>query len=215
MTEKAASILLRSQLKREAIDRLGDEIRLAAPSAVVFGEGDLSARLAVVGEAPGAEEEAAGRPFVGFAGRLLDRLLREVLVLREELWITNLVKWRPVDERDGGRRTRAPRAGEAKLARAWLESELQIIRPCLILCLGNHAARALISPTFQVAADHGRWHAGPFGAQIMATFHPAYAGRFGGREGQIFEATLADFQAVKARYEVLPPLEDVEPVSTP
>jgi len=190
--------------KRRSLAQLEHEMRRALPlKRLVFGEGDPDARLVIVGEAPGKEEEALGRPFVGRAGQLLDQLLAEHSLKRQELWITNVVKWRPTEGEGSRLRTRAPRLSEVRMSQGWLARELEIIGSSLVLCLGNVATRALIDSHFQVSADHGRWHTGVFGAAALATFHPAYVLRQGKRVGQVLALVRQDLRKVKARYEEL------------
>lgn len=198
----------RSLTKMQALARLRQEMRLAMPPErrLVFGEGSPEAILSIVGEAPGREEEALGRPFVGAAGQLLDQLLAKHSFRREELWITNVVKWRPTEE-DHRSRTRAPRLSEVNLSRGWLLKELEIVNPRIILCLGNVAARALIDSRFRMSADHGHWGEGLYGVVALATFHPAYVLRQGSRRGRVWDGVNRDFQMVKARYEQLKSLE--------
>src|SRR5436305_6907295 len=126
------------------VDEL-DELRREAVAAgiQVFGEGNPRARLMIVGEAPGREEAAAGRPFVGPSGQVLNRLLERLSIPRQDIWITNTVKTRPVVPAGFGRENRPPRAGEIAEHRAILEREIRIIRPRVIVCLGAIAASAL------------------------------------------------------------------------
>jgi len=159
---------------------------------VVFGEGDPRARLAVVGEGPGAEEDASGRPFVGEAGRMLDRMLANVLGLhREHAYIANVVKCRPPGNRD-------PEPAEVEACRSYLEEQLQIVRPRLILALGRHAAQFLLQSDQGIKALRGRWGTWR-GIPVMPTFHPAYLLRTPGDK----RLTLQDLTAVKERLDAL------------
>ncbi|MBI2857049.1 MAG: uracil-DNA glycosylase [Chloroflexi bacterium] len=148
---------MRSEAKREALSRLVAEVQRSVPAGKqpVFGEGELDAVLAVVGEAPGREEEAQGRPFVGRAGRLLDRLFLAASLQRGELWVTNVVKWRPTRTAGGRERTVIPRRDEVAASVRWLLAELAIVKPQLVLCLGNLAARTLVARDFNLRAEHG------------------------------------------------------------
>jgi len=186
-----------------ALAALENDIRGAAPQGkkLVFGEGSPAAGLALVGEAPGGQEERIGRPFVGPAGRLLDGLLAEVSLPRKDLWITNVVKWHPKALRDGREQTVAPSASEVQMCRGWLEKELAIIAPALVVCLGNLSARVLIHSRFQMLAGHGRWDQSTLGVPAMATFHPAYALRAGSRLAEIRQMMLGDLLKVKDRYD--------------
>lgn len=143
-------------------------------TSLVWGEGDLDSPLVIVAEAPGAREDALGRPFVGAAGELLDSELLRVGLIRESIYITNVVKCRPTRVEHGARKNRPPTRSEV---RAWLDTlinELSIISPSIILCLGAVAASALIHPEFSVNAERGKWFDGPLNTRAMATFHPAY-----------------------------------------
>src|SRR3954469_22464833 len=114
----------------------------------VPGEGSPDARVVIVGEAPGASEDKAGRPFVGRAGRLLDALLAEAGLEREDVFITNVVKARPPGNRD-------PRADEVAHHLPWLEAQLEVIRPRLVVPLGRHAL-ARFAPDTKITQAHGR-----------------------------------------------------------
>lgn len=140
----------------------------------VLGEGNPAAALALVGEAPGEREVAAGYPFAGPAGRLLDTLLAEAGLSRAGLWITNVVKCRPVREEKGRLANRTPLAGEIKAWLPLLTDELAVVGPRLLLCLGGTAAKALLGKGFRLTEQRGRWMPGPAGTCAMASFHPAY-----------------------------------------
>jgi DNA polymerase len=166
----------------------------------VGGSGDPRAALVLVGEAPGEVEVREGRPFVGPAGRLLDRALAEAGLSRDAVWTTNVVKCRPVQGEGRVLRNRAPVAAELRLWRPLLEDELRLLAPRVILCLGAVAAKALIDPKFSLQRQRGQWLPGPFGAETMATFHPAYLFRLEGEARDAATAALdADLRAVRAR----------------
>src|SRR5437879_3309784 len=111
---------------------------------VVFGTGNPAAELMLVGEGPGEQEDEEGLPFVGRAGRLLDRLLAGAGLSREELWLTNVVKSRPVAFVGGRAKNRPPRTGEIRACAVWLDSELELVDPTVVLCVGATAAKRLI-----------------------------------------------------------------------
>jgi DNA polymerase len=134
----------------------------------------------LVGEAPGKEEAATGRPFVGPAGKVLGALLDRLAIPRRDIWITNTYKIRPVSEGSRGEVNRAPRSGEIKQHRWILDREIQIIRPKVIVALGAVAASALIGQNFRVKENRGRWFPGPDGSRVMATYHPSYLLRLRG-----------------------------------
>jgi uracil-DNA glycosylase len=139
----------------------------------VFGEGRSDARVMLVGEQPGHEEDLAGRPFVGPAGRLLDKALAEAGIVREAVYVTNVVKhfkWEP----RGKRRIHAkPGAGEIAACRPWLDAEIALIQPEVIVCLGATAAQALLGPRFRVTRDRGRFVPSPLARHVLATVHPS------------------------------------------
>jgi uracil-DNA glycosylase family protein len=139
----------------------------------VFGEGAPDARVVFVGEQPGHEEDLAGRPFVGPAGRLLDRALGEAGIDRSTVYVTNVVKhfkWEP----RGKRRIHAkPNSREIAACRPWLDAELAVIEPNVVVCLGATAAQALLGRQFRVTTQRGRWVKSPLAPFVMATVHPS------------------------------------------
>src|SRR4051794_23832748 len=132
-------------------------------SRTVPGEGNVSAAVMFVGEAPGATEDSLGRPFVGRAGKLLDELLAEAGLVRGDVWITNVVKARPPKNRD-------PRAVEVAHWMPVLEREVALIRPRLIVPLGRHALRHF-APEAKIGEVHGRF----VGQNLFPLYHPAAA----------------------------------------
>ena len=143
----------------------------------VFGEYGAgrpgTANLMLVGEQPGNEEDLAGRPFVGPAGRLLDRALQEAGIDRAEAYITNVVKhfkWEP----RGKRRIHAkPGSVEIAACLPWLQAELQMVQPRVLVCLGATAAQALLGKTFRVTRERGKLLESPLAPFVMATVHPS------------------------------------------
>lgn len=156
---------------------------------VVFGEGDPRAGLMVVGEGPGRDEDLQGRPFVGKSGQLLDKLLQEEAGLaRRQVYIANVVKCRPPGNRD-------PLPEEISACRPYLDQQVDLIGPRVVLTLGNFATRALLDTTEGISRLRGRSY--PFGggrAVLVPTFHPAAALRGG---GEVMAKMRADF--VRAR----------------
>jgi DNA polymerase len=140
----------------------------------VFGAGAITARLAIVGEAPAERDEATGRPFSGPAGSLLDHLLGRAGLSRDELWLTNVVKCRPVKLDGRFVRNRPPTQAEIRSWADELRQELEAIQPRVVLCFGATAAAAVIRKGFKLTQERGRWFPGPAGSQATATFHPAY-----------------------------------------
>jgi DNA polymerase len=139
----------------------------------VFGEGRPSATVMFVGEQPGDAEDLAGKPFVGPAGRVLDRALEAVGIAREDVYVTNVVKhfkWEP----RGKRRIHVkPRISEIRACRPWLETEIGLIKPRALVCLGSTAAQALIGPAFKVSAQRGKFVESSLAPLVMATVHPS------------------------------------------
>ena len=134
----------------------------------VFGSGHRTPRLVVIGEAPGAEEDRQGQPFVGAAGELLTRMLAAIGLSRErDVYITNVLKCRPPENRP-------PRPEEAAACKPYLREQLELMGPPLLLALGNHACRALLGTERGISSLRGRFTTTPEGWRVMPTFHPAY-----------------------------------------
>lgn len=141
----------------------------------VFGEGPIGAEIMVVGEQPGDEEDQRGRPFVGPAGRVLDRAMIEVGLDRERVYLTNAVKhFKWVPEPRGKRRIHSKPAGtEIDACWGWLEAEVAAVAPKVIVCLGSSAARAFVGPRFSVSRDRGKVYRTPWTDAWLATYHPS------------------------------------------
>ena len=139
----------------------------------VFGEGARRAAAMLVGEQPGDEEDLSGRPFVGPAGRLLDKALDEAGIERSRTYVTNVVKhfkWEP----RGKRRIHAkPDALEIFACLPWLEAELAVVRPQLVVCLGATAAQTFLGKKFKVTQERGKILASPLAPRVLATVHPS------------------------------------------
>ena len=139
----------------------------------VFGEGRRQARLMLVGEQPGNDEDLSGHPFVGPAGTLLDRALAEAGIDRSAVYVTNVVKhfkWEPRGKR---RIHKKPSAGEIAACRPWLDTEIALVKPHAIVCLGATAAQALLGRQFRVTAHRGEFVASPLATLVLATVHPS------------------------------------------
>jgi uracil-DNA glycosylase len=139
----------------------------------VFGEGPPGAEVVLVGEQPGDEEDLAGRPFVGPAGRLLDRALAEAGIDRRRVYVTNAVKhfkWEPRGKR---RIHQKPNPGEVRACHPWLEAELHVLRPRAVVCLGSTAAQALLGRDFRVTQRRGELLRTTLAPMVMATVHPS------------------------------------------
>ncbi len=141
----------------------------------VFGEGPGSARIMFVGEQPGDKEDLAGHPFVGPAGRLLDDCLREAGIERNQVYVTNVVKhfkWSP-DERGKRRIHKKPRTSEIEACRPWLDAEIRLVKPEIVVCLGATAAQALLGKTFSVTRQRGQLVESTLAPHVIATVHPS------------------------------------------
>jgi uracil-DNA glycosylase len=139
----------------------------------VFGEGSPHAKVIFVGEQPGNDEDLAGKPFVGPAGKLLDKALMEAGIDRRDVYVTNAVKhfkWEPKGKR---RIHKKPNAREIAACRPWLDAEIDLLKPQVIVCLGATAAQALIGKDFKVSQRRGEFVASPLAPKVVATVHPS------------------------------------------
>lgn len=165
----------------------------------VFGDGPSSARLLVVGEQPGNSEDLEGAPFVGPAGKLLDRALVDAGIDRSTVYVTNAVKhfkWRRAPS--GKRRIHdRPNRGEVVACRPWLEAEVDRIGPELVVALGATAAQAILGPDFRVTRDHGQVVASDLGP-ALATIHPSAILRAGEDRDALLAQLVADLRAAAA-----------------
>ncbi len=137
----------------------------ATRTNLVFGVGNESAKLMFVGEGPGEQEDLQGIPFVGRAGKLLDDMLAMFDLSREDVYIANIVKCRPPKNRD-------PLPDEQDACYPWLEQQISLIRPRLLVCLGRIAAMRLIDPHYRISQQHGQWVFRD-GMELTAIYHPA------------------------------------------
>jgi DNA polymerase len=174
---------------------------------VVFGVGPEQPQvdLVVIGEGPGEDEDAQGRPFVGRSGRFLDSLLSQGGFARNEVWLTNIVKSRPATLEKGRLTNRVPNSTEIKACEIWWKNELRLLQPKIILCLGATSAKTLTgNKNFQITKDRGEWMPGPNNSELLVTFHPAYILRL--REPQysnIKGIVIEDIKKVAQRLEAL------------
>jgi len=139
----------------------------------VFGEGPRDARLMFIGEQPGDAEDTQGEPFVGPAGRLLDEALAAAGIERRAVYLTNAVKhfkWRPKGKR---RIHERPDRSEIRACQHWLELELRLLKPELVVALGATAAQALLGPSFRITAERGKLRSSPLAPRVIATVHPS------------------------------------------
>jgi DNA polymerase len=166
----------------------------------VYGEGNPCAEVMCVGEGPGETEDRTGRPFVGRAGELLDKMLAAIALAREDVYICNTVKCRPTLDNGHRLANRAPTPDEMKNCRHYLDAQIEIIRPRVILALGAPAAKSFMGEKFSITRQRGQWYEGPLGIPIIATFHPAYILRqTGGAMTEVKRLVYADLKAVRAR----------------
>lgn len=141
----------------------------------VFGEGSARASVMLIGEQPGDKEDIAGHPFVGPAGRILDEALAAAGIDRSEVYVTNIVKhfnWVPA-ERGKRRIHKKPRYSEIKACRPWLDAEIAVVGPQVIICLGATAAQGLLGREFSVLRQRGQFVQSPLAPHVMATVHPS------------------------------------------
>jgi DNA polymerase len=160
-----------------------------ARKQIVFGEGNPNARVVFVGEGPGADEDRSGRPFVGRAGQLLDKMIQSVGWKREDVYICNVVKCRPPGNRN-------PELDEVATCRPFLERQLRAIRPRVIVTLGKPAATTLLGRNVAITRERGIWGEWE-GIPLMPTLHPAYVLRRYTRENR--QAVWDDLRAVRER----------------
>lgn len=164
---------------------------------VVVGEGSLSSRIMFVGEGPGADEDDTGRPFVGASGKLLTTIIEAAGFIREEVYITNIVKCRPPKNRD-------PAIDEVMRCQVWLEAQIALLRPRIIVALGNTPLKWFMhSNEGGITKMRGRWFNWR-GVSLMPMYHPSYLLRNDSRKkGSPKEQTWRDIKEVYARYKTL------------
>jgi DNA polymerase len=175
----------------------------ANATQTVFGAGDPHARVMLVGEQPGEEEDKKGLPFVGPAGRLLDRALEAAGVEREHIYITNAVKHFKWQLRGKRRLHKTPAQREIDACHQWLEAEIQAVKPHVIVALGATAAKALIGPQFKVSVERGRFVESPLAPYVFATFHPSALLRLKDEEEKeaAFEQLVKDLKLINKALE--------------
>ena len=139
----------------------------------VFGEGPKSARIMLVGEQPGDYEDVAGKPFVGPAGRIMDRALGDAGIDRKEVYVTNAVKHFKWEPRGRRRLHKKPNSREIAACRPWLEAEIRLVRPRLVVAMGATAAQTIFGPSFRVTRERGKILSSRLAPQVLATIHPS------------------------------------------
>jgi len=151
---------------------------------VIFGSGDPNAKLVIVAEGPSATDENTALPFSGPSGDLLDDVLHATGTSRDEVWLTNAIKCRAAVRKGGLVKNRPPKVAEIKACAKWLDGELALIRPSVIVCMGSPAANALIQKGFRLTEERGIWFTDTIYAPfVMATFNTAFVLR---QEGEAF-----------------------------
>jgi uracil-DNA glycosylase len=159
----------------------------------VFGEGAEHARLMFIGEQPGDQEDLQGKPFVGPAGKLLERALDEAGIDRRRVYVTNAVKHFRWTRRGKRRLHEKPNAGQVRACRPWLEAEIEVVRPRLLVLLGATAAQSVMGSAFRVSRQRGEVLPSPFGIPVLATVHPSSILRATDDESR--EAAMSSFVA--------------------
>ncbi len=176
--------------KPDGLESLSDNL--------VFGEGNPDAKLMLIGEAPGEDEDLSGRPFVGRAGQLLDKILQSVNIERDDIYITNIVKYRPPGNRN-------PSQDELNISEPFLMAQIKIIRPQIIATLGNISTKHLLKTNDGITKIHGEyfdWH----GIKLVPIYHPAYLLRNPSREkGKPKWQTWQDMISLKEKLDNLGP----------
>jgi uracil-DNA glycosylase family protein len=163
---------------------------------VVFGEGPRDAKLVMIGEQPGDEEDRKGHPFVGPAGRVLDKAIREAGLEREKIYVTNAVKHFKFEQRGKRRIHRKPSAAEVRACRPWLQAELALIEPEITVCLGVTAVQSLLGPGFRLTEQRGIFFPHPWAKQVVATVHPSAILRASERYEEEYQRFLRDMRLI-------------------
>jgi uracil-DNA glycosylase len=175
-------------------EELGDCRRCKLHSSrtqIVFGCGDPNAKLVFVGEGPGRDEDLQGEPFVGLAGQLLTKIIQAIQLTRQEVYIANIVKCRPPQNRN-------PEPDEISACEPFLVKQLEVIRPKLICALGTFAAQTLLKTDQRISVLRGRFHSYR-GIPLMPTFHPAYLLRNPQNKREVWE----DMKKIRSEYDRL------------
>jgi len=176
-TKRSALDFFPDKINLKSLDRASETCRgcdlYKMATQTVFGEGPPTASLMLVGEVPGDEEDKSGHPFVGPAGRLLNKALEEVGIDRDQVYTTNVVKhfkWRQSGKR---RLHEKPKASEINACKPWLDAEIEVVRPRILVFLGATAAQSLLGRDFRVTKMRGKWIPSEFAEKVLATVHPS------------------------------------------
>ena len=200
-----ASAFLPEQVSLESLRRAASDCHgcdlWRGTTQTVFGEGPQDARVMLVGEAPGDREDREGHPFVGPAGRELDKALAAVGIDRDEVYVTNAVKHFKFQERGKRRIHQRPDAKQIKACRPWLYAELDVVRPEVLVVLGATAAKALLGNAFRLMAQRGQPLESELAPVVLATIHPSAILRRDDAEERRAEmsAFVADLRRVATR----------------
>jgi DNA polymerase len=190
---------------RPTLPRLRDAVQecracelWAGATQAVFGEGPARARVLLVGEQPGDREDLEGAPFVGPAGRLLDRALEEAGVARGDAYVTNAVKHFRYRQRGKRRIHQRPDGVHVRACRPWLDAELAVVRPQVLVCMGAVAAQALLGRDVRVTRDRGRALDSSLAPHVTVTVHPSsiLRSRSDAERAEAYEAFVADLRGV-------------------
>jgi DNA polymerase len=174
-------------LHREWAEKCTCELKQSATQSVP-GFGNADAKIVFIGEAPGKSEDKAGEPFVGAAGKFLNEMLAEINLKREDIYITNIVKYRPPDNRD-------PLPEEKASCRPWLLEELKLVSPTLIIFLGRHAMNNFF-PELKISEAHGKLLVKSFNGMDIKYFFPLYHPAAALYNGSMREVLMADFKKI-------------------
>ncbi len=158
---------------REAVQNCRACDLYARASQAVFGEGPNSAEIVLIGEQPGDEEDRQGHPFVGPSGKLLDRALADAGIDRSLVYVTNAVKHFKFEERGKRRIHKKPSALEIRACRPWLEAEIDLIQPQIIVCLGASAAQSIFGATYRLTKERGQFVRNSWAPHVTSTVHPS------------------------------------------
>ncbi len=183
----------------------------------VFGEGPRHSSILFVGEQPGNDEDRQGHPFVGPAGKLLNRALADAGISRSDVYVTNAVKHFKFEKRGKRRIHKKPRASEIEACRPWLDVEIGLIRPQIVVCLGATASQALMGNGFRLTKERGNFFDKPGGGFVTATVHPSAILRAPDEQQRHaqYREFVADLKAIRERLRRIPAPSNREPLAEP
>jgi len=186
-----------AELKAAAAQCKGCDLYRHA-TQTVFGRGSAHARIVFIGEQPGDQEDRQGSPFVGPAGEVFERALAEAGLEREKLYVTNAVKHFKFEQRGKRRIHQTPRATELNACRPWLEAELGLIKPEVLVCLGATAARAIFGDKFRITRDRGHFAPTRWAPKTIATYHPSAVlrGETEAQQAELYAMLLEDLRKI-------------------